>query len=607
MVSNLTLIVAIPLIIGLVNLCLPRVLQKLLTIAGLAYLLYLVYRVYQGASEAVYLYNTVIFAVDKLSLFVLIFIQVLSFIILIFALKDIAPSNERFFFPLFAFTVSFCNGAVITTNSIIFLIFWGLSGVVLYLFGLLPRTDAASQSAKKTFVLVGGSDVFLILGLILIWYLKPSAGWELWNRQVGLEGELAYIAFFSILIPAFAKAGGFPLHTWVPEFAKDAPIESVALLPAALDKLLGIYLLARLMFNLFQVTLTMHLLVITLGAMTVIFAVMMAMIQHNGRRLLGYHAVSQVGYMIMGVGTGNPIALLGGLFHMVNHTMYKAGLFLTLGSVEKKTGTAELDDIGGLGKQMPLTFIAAVVCAFAISGIPPLNGFYSKWLVYQGTLELIQSVGRGAQIWLLMCLLLAVFGSALTLASFMKFLHSIYLGRRQEKWAGIKEASPNQYLATLGLALLCLIFGLWAQPLPLAKFIAPILADFGLNPAAYLGSYQPIPVLLLFGVIFILGLVVFVAIKKVRYDAIYLGGMEALEKFRIAGTDFYNEIKDMKPLRWFYQNAERKHFDVYDLGGQGAGWFTKLFQAAHRGILSEYNLWIVLGTLVIIGVIYWLV
>jgi formate hydrogenlyase subunit 3/multisubunit Na+/H+ antiporter MnhD subunit len=580
-------------------------LQKGLTLGGQVYLLFLTYQVYRGLGEDAYLFDKLIYHVDALSLFVLVFIQVLSLIILVFSLKGLNQQEERFFFALFAFTIAFCNGAVLAVDMVIFLIFWGLSGVTLYLFGLLPQNESASQTARKTFIIVGGSDVFLILGLLLLYRLAPSGGWSLWGLKVGLEGEVAHVAFFALLIAAFAKAGGFPMHTWVPEFAKEAPVESVALLPAALDKLLGIYLLARMMFDLFKVTVAINVIVITLGAFTVIFAVMMAMIQHNGRRLLGYHAVSQVGYMIMGVGTGNPIALLGGLFHMVNNTIYKSGLFLSLGSVEKKVGTSDLDDIGGLGRQMPLTFIAALTCALAISGIPPLNGFYSKWLVYQGTLELVQAVGRWTQLWLLICLMLAVFGSALTLASFMKFLHTIYLGRPQSKWGEIKEAGFNQVSATLSLAALCLIFGLWAQPLPLSRFILPVLSDFGLSAPNYLGYYSPLPVVYLFGVVLLLGLVIFLLIKNVRYDAIYLGGMEALEKFRIAGTEFYHEIKNMRPFNWVYNQAEQKHFDIYHIGANCSRWFTRALQFLHRGNLSEYNLWIVLGTLILLGVIYW--
>jgi len=449
-------------------------------------------------------------------------------------------------------------------------------------------------------VIVGGSDVFLILGLILIWFIKYETNWLFWNANIPLSSGLAYIAFFSILIAAFAKAGAFPLHSWVPDFAKDAPVESAAFLPASLDKLLGIYLLARLVLSTFVLNSFIHLIIITLGALTVITAVMMAMIQHNGRKLLGYHAVSQVGYMVMGVGSGNLLAIVGGLFHMVNHTLYKSNLFLSLGSVEKQTGSHNLDELGGLGSRMPLTFLSAIIGAFAISGIPPFNGFYSKWLIYQGILNTASQQSAGYQIWLLICLILAVFGSALTLASFMKFIHSIFLSRRPEQLAQIHEAPFNQWLATILLSGLCLGFGVFAKELPLKHFILPVINQSELNLS---GSYNPLLLLGLFGLALIIGLMLYWFTRKVRFDEIYLGGMEALEHFRITGTSFYNEIRNMKPLKGIYNSAEKKHLDIYDLSRRFSLAIAKMFSEVHNGQLLFYNLWLVLGLLILLWVV----
>jgi formate hydrogenlyase subunit 3/multisubunit Na+/H+ antiporter MnhD subunit len=433
--------------------------------------------------------------------------------------------------------------------------------------------------------------------------LAPETGGQLWNTGIPLSSSLAYLAFFCILIAAFAKAGGFPLHTWVPEFAKDAPIESAAFLPASLDKLLGIYLLARMVIQLFVLNTVMHLIIMTLGALTVITAVMMAMIQHNGRKLLGYHAVSQVGYMILGVGSGNVLAFIGGLFHMINHTIYKSNLFLSLGAVEKKTGTSELDELGGLARNMPITFITAAIGAFAISGIPPFNGFFSKWMIYQGVLDQAKSAAAGFQIWYLICLILAVFGSALTLASFMKFLHAIFLGRRPKTLAEVREAPFNQWFATGMLALLCILFGLFAIKGPLNFFLNPIVSQFGWTTPQMLGDYQPGFILIMILIPFLLGLFLYRMIRNVRFDEIYLGGMTAEEKFRILGTEFYKEIKNMVPLKAIYQGAEKKYFDVYALGSRFSGWCASLFQGLHRGQLQIYSLWIILGTIILIWIV----
>lgn len=161
------------------------------------------------------------------------------------------------------------------------------------------------------------------------------------------------------------------------------------------------------------------------GSITIVAAVMMALIQHDLKKLLGYHAVSQVGYMVLGIGTGNPLGIAGGLFHMVNNAIYKSCLFLSGGAVEKRTGTTNLEKLGGFAKIMPISFVTFLIASLAISGVPPLNGFASKWLIYQG---IIETVRNGGYLWVLW-LVAAMFGSALTLASFMKLTHAVFLGQ----------------------------------------------------------------------------------------------------------------------------------------------------------------------------------
>jgi len=602
-INELSLLVLVPFIVALLNIFLPVILRKFLSVAVVVYLIILNYQLFINVASDAYLFDVAIFSVDKLSLFILAFIQILSIIILVFSLKGVDKNIQKSFFVLYPMTVAFCNGAVISVHVIGFLIFWGLSGIALYFFNLLGTNKSTPDTAKKTFIIVGGSDVFLILGFVLIWFLMPQSNWSLWNLKLGLSSELAYIAFFALLIAAFAKGGGFPLHSWVPDYSKDAPVESVAFLPASLDKLLGIYLFARIVWSVFTVNFGIHLFLITIGTLTIIFAVMMAMIQHNGRKLLGYHAVSQVGYMILGIGSGSVIALIGGLFHLINNTIYKSNLFLSLGSVEKQTGTNNLEELGGLGSKMPLTFLFALIAALSISGIPPFNGFYSKWMIYQGILDIAKTVSPGYQIWLLVCLVLAVFGSALTLASFMKFIHAVFLGKRPKVLDNVHESPSNQWLATGILALMCILFGLFAIEIPLKRFILPIMSEYGLEAPAMLGYYNPLLLVALFGSVLLIGLVVYWGTRKVRFDEIYLGGMDALEHFRVLGTEFYNEIRNMKPLKGLYDGAEKKYFDIYDVSSKFSFSITRFFKAVHNGQLQLYNLWIVLGVLILLWVV----
>jgi len=302
----------------------------------------------------------------------------------------------------------------------------------------------------------------------------------------------------------------------------------------------------------------------------------------------------------MGVGSGSLLAFAGGLFHLVNHTIYKSNLFLSLGSVEKKTDTNELDDLGGLGRLMPVTFIMALIGALSISGIPPFNGFFSKWMIYQGLIEKAADIAKGYQIWLLICLVLAVFGSALTLASFLKFLHAIFLGRRPESLDKVKEAPFNQWLATGLLSLFCIGFGLYAVELPLRQLIYPAMNAIGLDTPEISGLYRAKLIMALFAAPFLIGFIVFLLTRRVRYDEVYIGGQPALEQFRVLGTAFYNEIRNMSPFKTLYNWAEKKYFDIYDQSAAGTFGLSHLLQKAHPGQLQLYVLYIVIGLVFII-------
>lgn len=599
-INVLWYLVLVPLAAGVLNVLLPVILRKALNLTVLAFTLFLAFGLLFFTPAPVLLFGLPVFVIDALAKFTLFFIQLLSLVILIFALKGVDSEAERGFFTWYPMTVSFCNGVVLSENLVSFLVFWGLSGLMLYFFTLLGSSDETPQTAKKVFIVVGGSDAFLIMGVALLLASRPEAGWNLSSYSVSLETLVGFMAFLMFMIAALAKAGGFPLHTWVPDFSRDAPVEGAALLPASLDKLLGIFLLARMMTGLFRVGIAIHLAVVTIGALTVITAVMMALNQHNGRRLLGYHAVSQVGYMIMGIGSGSALAFAGGLFHLINHTIYKSGLFLGLGSVEKRTGTSELDELGGLGRSMPFTFLVSVVAALSISGIPPFNGFFSKWMIYQGLLERASNISPAYQVWLLACIILALFGSALTLASFMKFLHAIFLGKRPRKWAELGRVPINQKVSTGILAFLCVIFGLFAVELPLRYLINPVTREAGLDEWDFSGLYSPLFLLAMLVIAFILAMLAYRLVRKIRYDDIYICGNVDSEEYRVSGTGFYREIREMYPLRKLFDAAEKHWFDIYDVGGNVTFAFSRLFQKAHPGQLQLYLFYIVLGFLILL-------
>ncbi|MGB3242668.1 MAG: proton-conducting transporter membrane subunit, partial [Candidatus Omnitrophota bacterium] len=232
-------------------------------------------------------------------------------------------------------------GAVFSNNLIVFVVFWGFLGLLLYLLVGFGQRKNTAYTAKKTFIIVGGTDAVMLFGIAIIWHLTGAL--EMDKISIGLNSPPAILAYLCLAAGAFAKAGAMPFHTWVPDAAEDGPTPVTAFLPASLDKLLGIYFLARISLDMFRMNLGMNTFLMVVGSVTIVAAVMMALIQHDMKRLLGYHAVSQVGYMVLGIGTGNPVGIAGGLFHMLNHAIYKSCLFFSGGAVEKRSGTTNLD------------------------------------------------------------------------------------------------------------------------------------------------------------------------------------------------------------------------------------------------------------------------
>ncbi|MGE5558650.1 MAG: proton-conducting transporter membrane subunit [Bacillota bacterium] len=597
MVTNpLWFIVISPIILGMAGFFLPNPIKKILGVGLLSCNLFLTWLVFIKPPASFTFNGAALFTADALSGLIMLFISVLGLIIYIYALKNIPAAYEGKSLTLILLTVGFSQGVAVSRGAVPFIVFWGLSGLMLYFYGLLNNPRGA-DSAKKTFLMVGGSDAFLIIGLAVLQF-SAGGSFSLYSTIFALNTFWLYFALASLLLAALTKAGGFPMHTWVPVFSSDSPVEGAALLPAALDKLLGIYLLFRIVHGMFILPFFINSVIMIIGALTIITAVMMALIQHNGRKLLGYHAVSQVGYMVLGLGAGNPIGLVGGLFHMLNNALYKACLFLSLGSVEKRTGTSDLDSMGGLARLMPLTFLSCLISALAISGMPPLNGFVSKWMIYQSLI----AGAQGRPIWqqgiFIFCLVCAVFGSGLTLASFLKFLYAVYFGKTRPAFAGAREIDLPNWLATLTLALICLVLGVFAFPLAIRTFILPVLGitiDIsGILP----GFYHSYLMIFLFGLAFIPVCAAYLVFRKVKFDGNYVGGQEDQPDFFVSGAHFYDHIHDMSPLKSFYDLAQKRYFDLYHGIGNLVYRFSLLFRKMHDGILTTYTIWTLAGLII---------
>lgn len=523
-----------------------------------------------------------------------------SLLITIYAAKFMAdrPAPNQFF-GFLLISEAMAIGASLANHLVVMLFFW--EGLLITLFAMINiGGERAYWTALKAFIIVGLSDLCLMLGIGLTGVqAKTFVMTDIHLSTAGING----VAFVLMLIGAMAKAGAMPFHTWIPDAAGSAPLPFMAFLPAALEKLLGIYLVARICLDLFTLDAGMRVLVMSIGAVTILFAVAMALIQKDFKRLLSYHAISQVGYMILGIGTGMPLGIVGGLFHMINHAMYKSCLFLTGGAVEKQTGTTDLRKLGGLGRKMPITFTCFCIAAASISGVYFTNGFASKELIFDGVLETM-----GAGRWIFFTA--AALGAVLTAASFLKLGHAAFLGKPSAAMKKVKEVSWIMVLPMAVLALGCLFFGMNFD-FPLNHLIKPALAaSLGAHIEEIHFAYHPTSWL------FWLTLAILVAALINHRIGVKLSGK---------GLGASEHIHHAPLLRNIYDLAERRAFDPYHwgrtigtIGAQGffyidrgvdwiyqqfvpgvAEWLSKA-RHAHNGRYANYLAWSLLGLAIVV-------
>ena len=605
--------VLVPLVVGFILLFLPgkmRSLHKLLALVVSIIAFAAAVKIFNsgrlefawGVLQLDNLNLDLLLTTTALNKFVLLFAMGFGLLISIYSLKtDYSVKEVNFYYGSLLLAIGGSAGILLSNNLLFLLIFWEIVTVALYLL-IAAGGGNCRFAATKSFAMIGASDGAFLLGIAMVW--KISGTLVISDITIATASSLPIAAFLLLMTAAITKAGALPLHTWLPESGEHAPASVMAILPAALDKLLGIYLLVIIVREIFVLqSAALSIILSVIGAATIIIAVMMAMVQHNVKKLLSYHAISQVGYMILGIATMTPVGIAGGIFHMLNNAIYKCCLFLCGGAVEKAAGTAELDELGGLGNKMPWTFGICLIASLSISGVPPFNGFVSKWMVYQGIIQMGTEGTAGGSLWPIW-LLAAIFGSALTLASFVKIIHSIFLSRLPSDKADVKEVSAVMIIPMAALAGLCVFFGVFYH-VPLKYFIYPAL---NIVPGtAIFGAWDSIlaTALLIFGlilgsVILLMGLLA----RKARVVPTWTcGEVQDNDEMIIPGTAFYKTISNMSGLKQLYKGQEKKYFDLYDQSGKVGGMFTNFLKWLHSGLLPIYLTWVVLGLLIILVVI----
>jgi multicomponent Na+:H+ antiporter subunit D len=420
---------------------------------------------------------------DGFTAIVVCIINLIGFLSAFYSISYIKKyTSENYFYALFCLMVAGMNGVVISGdlfNIFVFLEISVISSYALVAFGVGKNELEASFKYQ----VLGGLASFLILFGIGFIYWKTRTLNIADIHEVFRSGyDKTYYLFVQILLLCGfgLKAAIIPFHAWLPDAHSSAPSPISAMLSGVLIKAVGIYVIFRLFFNLFTLSENMSILITTLGTLSMVIGVFLAVGQWDIKRLLAYHSISQMGYVVLSVGMGMiltargvlpevaALAIAGGIFHLINHAAFKGLLFLNAGAIEYTIGTRDLKRMGGLASSMPVTSATSFIASLSISGIPPFNGFFSKLIIIIAAI-----LGR---FYLLAAL--AVLVSIITLASFMKFQRFAFFNKpehpRNEK---IKEVPFPMLFSMIALSILCLALSL---------LVIPGIREAILNPAVHI-------------------------------------------------------------------------------------------------------------------------
>jgi len=362
----------------------------------------------------------------------------------------------RFFSYLLLFMGSML-GVVLSSDLLLLAIFWELTSVSSFLLiGFWSHRSDARRGARMALTVTGLGGLALLGGVVLLGYIGGS--FQIADLQAAREtihGHLWYLpALVLILIGAFTKSAQFPFQFWLPQ-AMAAPTPVSAYLHSATMVKAGVFLLARL-HPVLGGTESWFFLVAGVGLTTMVVAAFLANLAHDLKGLLAYSTVSHLGLIVTLLGFGTQGAVVAAVFHILNHALFKASLFMTAGIVDHEAGTRDLRLLGGLRRTMPITATLAIVASAAMAGLPPLNGFLSKELFLEETMHLPYSVGPW---WLVPAI--ATVGAVLSMGYALRYALNTFFGAEPESFPHKPHDPPaGMWLPVAVMVASCVAIGL---------------------------------------------------------------------------------------------------------------------------------------------------
>ena len=425
--------------------------------------------------------------VDALSLFFGLLVATAVLVSCIYSIQYMSHDhNVREYYTLFLMLSGGVMGLVLSGDIFnMFIMVEILTFAAVALTAFRNTAKGALEAAFKYLVVGSMGSTCILVGTIMLYAQVHTLNFAQLSALIpGNLNNATKLAFALLFIGFGTKAFIVPFHPLAADAHGAAPASISVLISGVLTKS-GIYGIIRLSYFLFQSMGlgTVQFMLVFFGCMSMFICVTMALAQHDFKRLLAFHSISQIGYVLTAVGLCTALGISAGLYHAMNHTLFKGLLFLAAGAVLHQTGTTDLDRLGGLSRKMPWTTVLFLIGAFSISGIPPFNGFASKWMIYQATYEKAVESGN---IGFLLVTIIALITSVLTLASFVKVSQSVFFGQLPKEYENVKEVSFGMRFAMCIFALLCVVTGLF--PNVGTKYLTEPAANAVFNVTNYINS-----------------------------------------------------------------------------------------------------------------------
>jgi proton-translocating NADH-quinone oxidoreductase chain N len=369
----------------------------------------------------------------------------IGFLIIVYSLGYIHhEDNQNEYYLMVVLFIGSMMGLVFSSSLVFMYLFWEIIAIACWrLIGFYRHKDYILK-ADKAFLVTFGGAVVMLLGFIIIY--GQSGTFDLVAmRGLSIPGGAVLLILFGM----FSKSATVPLHTWLPD-AGVAPTTVTALLHAAVLVKIGVYAYARLFLYTFKIPEDWQQAIIIMAVISSLISAGAATVENDLKRILAYSTISQIGYIFLGLSVANPTAISGALLYILMHGLAKAGLFLCAGIIIHSTHQRDIREMGGLIKTMPVTAISFLICAFSVIGLPPLGGFFSKFLVIAGAVQ-------ANEIWVAA---LALFTAVLTTFYLLRVFALVFLG---EPKSPAPEKTPSMVGVVALLAVLSVLAGLFVS------------------------------------------------------------------------------------------------------------------------------------------------